>query len=475
VGSTRYVNITAKNVGTLTADQLVVAGQQEGGLIAQSSVTVSVPVTATALAETNSSKAYEVSYSTPGGQPFTVSTNSVEVVFSHSSMKIGFPTLSAGAYVSTLKSGMTNLTVVFTLSNEGPVDITDFSALGSIPTGLGCGTSNVSWLTCSNGELNMSVADLATLTVRHASIRFNLSSGANYLFAPLAYHAVAAGFNFTGASNAVAAPSGLVMAKRFSFPVLFQGMNPAVTLNVVNSGPFDAYNVTVQSTADRFDKLAVASAVPIKFDQDLAPGKNLTAPYNVVAIPVTSYGNLTSSPITLTAYFGGTPYALSKAGPIVGFYQPVSVSIQTSPTSPTEGKTFSIGVTIQNPSSVSVSDVRYSLPIPSSLALSDIQGATFSGGNLTVSVGSLAPQGSYTANATAEGTSGITVLFRSGKLTFTYLGVHLSGAVPNKDIVVGEDVLIRYTLPTIIVLLAVLAVAFYLRRKTTPISRASQQ
>jgi hypothetical protein len=476
VGSTRYINITAKNVGTLTANQLVVAGEKEGGLPAGSSVAVSVPVTAAALQETNSSKAYNVSYSTSGGQLFTVSTNSVVVVFSHSLTKVGFPTLLASAYVSTLTSGMTNLTVAFTLSNGGSAAVTDFGALGSLPAGLGCGAVKGSGLECSNGQLNMTVADIATLATQHASIEFNLSAGANYIFAPLVFHAVTAGLNFTGASDAVGAPSGLVMTKQFSSPVLFQGMSSAVTVSVANAGPFDAYNVTIQSYADSFDKVPASSALPIKFERELAPGSNLTAPYDVaVPSPATSYGNLTSSPVTLKAYFGGTLDTLSETGPKVSVCQSVTVSIQTSPASPIEGKSFSIGVTIQNPSPVSVSDVRYSLPIPSALALSNIRGATFSGGNLTVSVSSLGPHESYTANATAEGASGIAVLFRSGNLTFAYSGVSLSGVVPNKDVVIGEDVLIRYTLPTIIVLLCALAVAFYIRRKVPPISRASQQ
>jgi hypothetical protein len=475
VGSTGYVNITARNVGTLTANHLVVAGRQEGGLPPDSSVAVSVPVIATALQETNFSKSYEVSYSTSGNQFFSISTNSLEAVFSHSSMKVGFPALSTSAYVSKLKSGVINLTVAFTLSNEGLVAVTDFNALGSLPAGLGCGTVKGSGLKCSSEQLNMTVPDIGTSTTLHASIEFNLSAGANYFFAPLMFHAVTAGLNFTGASNAVAAPSGLVVTKRFSPSVLFQGMSSVVAASVVNSGPFYAYNVTIQSYADSFDRLAASSALPIMFEQSLAPGSNLTAPYDVVASPVTSYGNLTSSSVVLKAYFGGTVYTLNEAGPTVGVYRPITVSILTSPASPVEGNSFSIGVTIQNPSPVSVSDVRYSLLIPSALTLSNLHGATFSGGNLTVSVSSLGPHESYTANATAEGTSGITVLFRSGSLTFAYSGVKLSGTVPNKDIVVGENALTRYTLPTIIVLLGILATTLYLRRKTAPISRASRQ
>jgi len=78
----------------------------------------------------------------------------------------------------------------------------------------------------------------------------------------------------------------------------------------------------------------------------------------------------------------------------------------------------------------------------------------------------LAAKSSVTASASAVASSGITIPFDKAKLTFTYAGISINGVLPSKTgIAIGEDVTTRYLIPTGFILLAVLAVAFYVRRK----------
>ena len=115
---------------------------------------------------------------------------------------------------------------------------------------------------------------------------------------------------------------------------------------------------------------------------------------------------------------------------------------------------------------MSVSNVLFSLPVPSGLGLSGLVGAQIAAGMLTVSAGSMAPHSTVTATASAVASSGITIPFQKAKLTFTYSGATINGVLPSKTgIAIGEDVTTRYLIPTGFILLAVLAVAFYVRRR----------
>ncbi len=480
VGSTQRFTVTAKNVGTLTAPTVNIAGSQKSGLVAGATASATVSLTAQDLLDINSSHTFSVVYSTPGGQSFNVTTNPIPVVFSHSSMAVALPTLALGVTVSSLGSGNTNLTLSLTAADQGVANATGYVATGSLPAGLSCGTVSGTGLACSGSTVTYTLSSLGAGKTKTASMEFNLTAPMNYFFTPFSYSAKSGTFSLGGTSNAVAAPSGVVLAKRFASSALFgaasanaQGMLSKVYLSVSNAGPFHLYNSTVQSTADAFDAITSTSSVPLKSAQDIGPGSNLTASYTIAAS--NDYGNWSSSPAALRMYFGGALLSLTEPGPTISVYQPLTVNIATSPTAPTEGRAFSILVTIQNPSGVSVSDVEFSLPIPGAMSLSQLRNASTSGKNLVVSTSQLGPHASYSANVTASASSGISVLFRSGNLTFSYAGSTIQGSIPNKAIVVGEDVLTRYTLPTVLVLLALLAAVFYVRRKAAPTAPSSRQ
>ena len=473
VGSTQRFNITVKNVGTLTASSDVVDGKQEGGLLAGSSITVPVAVTAQSLTEGMSSKSYAVTYSTPSGQNLTTVTNSIPVLFSHSSMSLGMPTLALGATVTSVASGETNLTLSFAVGNGGSANLTGFVGTGTLPAGLACGTAKSSWVSCSAGEVTLSPPALPSSGSAQGAIEFDLSTPVNYFFAPYAFHATSAGLVLSGESNAVLAPSGIVLTKQFAPSSVFAGMTSTVKIEADNRGPFTAYNATVQSRADSFDEISLFSPLPLKSLQAVGPGGVLNVTYSVIALG--RFGNLSSSATTLSMYFGGIQYTISQAGPLVSVYKPVAVSVKASPSAPTEGRPFLIGITIQNPSSVAVSNVRYSLPISSTITVSNLKNAVIQGGNLTVTVGQLAAQQSFVANATAQASSGTSLSFATGTLTFSYSGATVRAAPPSSLVVVGEDVLTRYTIPSALVFIGVLAAALYVRRKLTPISPSNQR
>ena len=476
-GATEHYTVVIKNVGTLTASSLVVSGLTEGGLaprgLAGDSVTVSLPVTAASLTAGNYTRSFLISYVTPGGQTETVTTNPLNVAFSHATLSVPFPLLTLAGLATPMGSGKVNLTLTIAMANQGAGNATSLVATGTLPPGLPCGKATGSGLSCIGSTVTITQAPFGASKTWKGRLQFNLTSPVSYFFTPFAIHATGS-LNVSAMSNPAAAPSGVVVTKAFSPTTLFGGLNSNVTIRALNKGPMDFYNATLRSSPDYFDKLTIASASLSSSAQDVASGGNMSATYNVDVQP-SYHGNLTASPTTLSLTFGGTQYLFNLTSTRVSVYQPISVVIVSTPASPIEGKAFSVMVTISNPSNVTVADVEFALPIPKMMSVSNLQNAQLVGGALTMSQSMLGPHQSFSANATAQATSGVSLIFTKGSLSFQYSGTKVKGIIPSKDIVVGEDVLTRYTLPGAIVLVAVLAVAFYLRRRPAPTSPASQQ
>ena len=477
VGNAQKFNITVTNVGTLPASSILVAGHSVAGLAGRTggspggSATVTVGQSATGLLGVNSTISYTATYQNPSGATLGSTSNVVSDTFSHTSMTMGFPDVSVRVQLSTLPDLETNVTLIFTTSNSGSANITSFQALGSLPEGLGCGKANGTGISCSGGLVTLSYPVLNRSAIITTTMKYNLTSPANLIMAPLRFKGMSSGFNETGMSNSVAIPAGLVLSKQFAPAQLFGGMGSTITVSANNAGPQQLYNATLGSTIDSFDALS-GTAVLSKFTQSVASGGNSSLSYGVTAAQ--TYGNLTGTPATAKFYFGGTLFTLSGPKPVVRVYQPLTAAITTTPTTPEEGKNFTISFQIVNPSGVSVSNVEFTLPVPSGVGLSDFNGVTFSSGVLMVNAGSLAAHATATATVSAVASSGITIPFKNAKLTFSYSGTSINGTVPTSSgIAIGENVTTRYLIPIAFVFLVLVFTAFYVRRKAAPTVPAS--
>jgi hypothetical protein len=473
VGSVQAFNLNVTNVGTLPASSVVVAGHPIAGLAANGG-TASIPLSQSALGllGVNSTLPYNVTYQDPAGTTLTASSNVVSDIFSHTAMHLGFPELTVSAQVASLTDLRTNVTLTFSATNFGSANVTSFRATGALPAGLGCGVvsgagSSVKGFTCSGNVVTIGYPVLNVTSTLTVYMKYNLTTPLNYVLKPFSFQAATSGSNFTGMSEAVAIPAGLVVSKQFNPSQLFGGMGSTVTLTATNAGPLAAYNATVGSSVDSFDSAASGSVLTKKVGTILAHG-NATLSYGVTLQQVS--GTQTAAPATASFYFGGTPFSIQGARPKLQVYQPLGVSVSTTPASPEEGKNFTINISITNPTAVQVTNVVFKLPIPSGLGLSNLVNAQVSSGILTVSVGTIAPHGDVTASVQAVASSGITVPFANAKLTFTYAGVTISGTVPKSSgIAIAEDVTTRYIIPTVFIIIAVFAVAFYIRRKASTV------
>ncbi|MDE1857895.1 MAG: hypothetical protein KGI26_02345 [Thaumarchaeota archaeon] len=476
-GAAQNLNITVVNVGTLPASSISVAGKTIAGLSAKTggspggAATVTVPVSAAGLTGVNVTKSFDVTYQNPSGASLQATTNLASVIFTHVGMVTAFPALTVGATIKPLPAGVTNLTLSFTSSDFGLMNMTSFEASGALPAGLGCGRIFGTGLTCAGGRVMLSYPLVNKSSSMRSSMTFNVTSLANYIVGPFTFSATTAGQNVTGASNLVAAPLGLRLTKAYTPAQLFGGMGSTVAAMAYNAGPLAFYNATVTASVDSFDSLT--ASVPLtKTGLTIGPGANATISYPVSMSQ--TYGNFSGTAVSASYYFGGTQFSTQGAKPSVLLFRPLTVSVVSSPATPEEGKSFTIAFEINNPSGVAVSNVLFTLPIPGGVTLSGLQNAQFSSGTLTVTAASLGPDSNATASATAVASSGVTIPFSGSKLTFSYTGVTVNGVVPKASgIAINENVTLRYVIPIAVVLLVMLGVAFYLRRMASsgPASR----
>ena len=464
VGATQSLKLVVKNVGTRTASSVVFNGTNIGGLVGDGGThTFKISQKANNMTGIYVTKNYTVTYVDPQGETFDATTNRLPLEYTHSGMDLGFATVAVGANLAPLSAGSTviNLTLSFTAANIGSAIISHFIATASIPRGLGCGVTKGTGISCASDLLSLNYTSLALQANMKTSMKVNVTDPANYFIPPLSFQGTTAGISFTGESNAFAVPTGYVLTKQFSPSALFSGVNSTVILSAVNKGPFYVYNASISSGVDTFDHLS-PSAEPSASSRSIAPGGNLSTRYGVTATSV--YGNNTASTITSTLYFGGMKFSLEGLGPHILVYRPLSATITTTPSVPTEGKDFNFVMTIHNPTAVNVSSVLFTLPVPSGLTLSNLSNAVISNGILTVTTSSLPAHSNYIATGVAVASSGTTVPLANAKLTFLYEGVTIKGTTPKQGITIGVNVTSRYLIPIAIAFVALFAVALYVRR-----------
>jgi hypothetical protein len=481
VGDTQRFNVTVTNVGTQPASSVVVAGKSISGLAGQSggtpggTATVTVSQSASGTLGINLTKSYAASYQDPAGSSLNSTTNIIPDVFSHSAMKLGFPSLTLGVKVSVVNQ-RTNLTIGFTTANSGRANITNFAASESLPPGLGCGkivgkSAATKGVTCTSGKLTIDYSVVNASTSLTAFMEYNITVPQSFLLVPALFTAASGSNNLTGRSNASPVPTGMAITKQFNPSQLFPGMTSQVTVSASNGGPFRFYNASISTTVDSFDSLSVSSNLT-KSAALWESGASKSFSYSVTLTQVS--GLQKGSVPTVNFFFGGTPFSLAGVEPSVSVYAPIAVTISTNPATPEEGKNFTMTLRVSNPSGVAVSDVHFTLPLPSGLGLSSLNGATVTAGILDIFDPALGSDSNVSASVRVVASSGIVIPFERAKLTFSYSGIIINGVVPKNGIAIAEDVTTRYIIPTGFIILVVLFVAFYVRRKagaTAPSSR----
>src|SRR5271157_622865 len=238
VGSGQSLQVTVFNAGTEPASSVNVAGHSITGLAVNKSATVSVTQSAQGLTGTNITNSYLTTYKDNAGNNLQSTTNVATVVFSHSSMRLGLPTLTIIQTTAPFKKAGTNLTFTFIITNRGNTNATSYSAQAPLPQGLSCGTVKGNGTTCAAGIVSLNFSSIGALKSLRSSMMFNVTSPKNFILRSFASHWASDGLDFQGVSNPIGIPTGVSVSKQFLPSQLFGGMTSTVSVVAANAGPF---------------------------------------------------------------------------------------------------------------------------------------------------------------------------------------------------------------------------------------------
>jgi hypothetical protein len=474
VGTPENFTVTVTNIGSGPALNVNVANSTDQSLPTGASKVVAVPVKFTSITQSNISRFFTVSWQTPEGVTRVLRSSLATLFFTHSSMEVGFGRVVVNATVTPISSTSMNITLKYTTSNKGHAPVSALSSAQPIPSGLECGKASGGNITCSNGVVALKYVNLQTGATKQASVWFVVSQ-TSLIFTPARYNVTTSGFTFRGVSGGIAAPGGLVVSKTLIPNQLFKGTTPTVAVNVSNRGGYALYNATVSAGPDSFDHLNASTPATQKFFLVLNPGTSSSFNYAVV-VDTSGSGTFKASVVAIQLLFGGTSFNFNVPQGNATVLRPIQASLSASPSSPVEGSSFSVHLSVNNPSPVQVSRVHFELKLPTGLRVLSLSNANVTNGAVTIEIASLAAGSTYSANLTLSAASGLSLSLNGGTLSFSYSGQKVSGILPNQSVTVHEDVLTRYAFPIAIAVLAVLAAALTIRRRVAPAtSPASRQ
>jgi hypothetical protein len=251
-------------------------------------------------------------------------------------------------------------------------------------------------------------------------------------------------------------------------------MQSRIAVSALNLGPFAFYNATLSASADSFDTVPSTQPSTQKFFPVIGTGNIFGFNFSV-NINSGQVGNRSLSATSAQFLFAGTTFILLVPQGTTFVYLPVRVTMTTSPTSPLEGNSFNVILSISNRAGVDVTNVHLSLPLPAGVQVVRAINASAMNGVVTADVSRLATMSVYKANVTLKSNAGLSFSLLAGSITFSYAGTQINGVLAPQEVTISEDVLTRYTLPVLVALLAVVATTLAVRRRLSPISPASQR
>ncbi|TLY02631.1 MAG: hypothetical protein E6K95_05255 [Thaumarchaeota archaeon] len=466
LGTPENFTVTVTNIGSGPALNVKVANSTKQSLSVGGTMVVGVPIKFTNIIQSNISRFFTVSWQTPEGETRLLRSSLATLFFTHSSMEVGFGRVVVNATATPLSLSRMNITLRYTTSNSGHASVSALSSAQPIPSGLDCGKTSGGNITCSNQTVFLKYSNLQTGATKKASVWFVVSQR-SLIFTPAKFNVTTSGFTFRGVTGGIAAPAGLVVSKTLSPNSFFRGMTPTVVVNASNRGGYVFYNATVSASADSFDKIPASPGVTRKFFEMINPGTSSSFNYTVV-VDSGGSGTFKASGVAVQLLFGGTRFNFDLPQGNATVLRPLQASLSASPRSPVEGSSFSVQLSVNNPSPVQVSAVHFELKLPPGVRVLSLTNANVTNGAVTIGIPSLSAGSTYSANLTLSAASGLSLSLSGGTLTWSYSGQKVIGLLPSQSVTVHEDVLTRYAFPVVIAVLAVLAAALTIRRRVTP-------
>ena len=456
----RYI-VTVTNVGDGPAINLQSGSSTnptltQGGGVWKFNATIPVA----SIFNRNLTQTFTVGWTAPDGSKASLVSNPVRVVFSHSDIFLPFLQFSVQSSLSpgVLKLGTVN--VNYTLTNNGGAASANTTVTQTLAAGLSCKSIVNGTAKCTSSGFTLTTGSMGPGANVNGKVAIAFSND-NYQSEPALVTTTYAGATLHTAGNAMIFPAGVVVTKTFEANPVFVGQNDTVTIKVVNQGSLPVFNFSVSTASDSFDN-AYTGTLHQTYGT-LSPNSPQSFNYTV---EILTPGNHTTVPASVAYTFGGVGQSYSYSSGNILVYKNVQATVATKQSAPTEGADFVLSVSVQNPSSVNVSNVSVRFSIPQGITIVNASsGVGVSGRVLTLTLPSL-PAGatsnsSVALRASADGSFNL----GSERVTFQYVGQTLPGFITSPPITVGTNLLVRYELPIGIAVLITIGVALYMHRK----------
>jgi hypothetical protein len=458
VGENGLVNLTVWNRGNIAVTGLSLAGQPQvtfpsGGLNSGGDAIVNASVFSGSFTNPTQRMNFTIDWSAPSSG----SANSSSVNLDYTFGSPAIPSISITKSITQkVVGGITQANISLSITNTGSSKESGVKVNDSFPIGLVVGKFGNFSAGAAPQTVTMTISSISASQTEGAWYVLNVTNAAeNYILLPAKY-SVASFYPttvYTGNSTAAASlPLGLRVSKSLSYTVGFVTQNATETLTAENFGSMPVYGVNVTALGDTF--LSVKDTMKYSSFDTLGQNQNFSAKF---IVGFASNGAFISTGGSASFQFGGTDNVATPAATPVLIWSLPSVKLTPSTNSPVETHSFTITMSITNPSNLTISNVKVVFHLPKYLQY--VGGPTFNqtlstfGGNetqkFTMTVKSNSP---YEYNIT------------SPAITFQYAGETLHGTSNSLFLSVGDDIPIRYGIPIGIAILMVLLAFVGIRR-----------
>ena len=291
LGTSGEYTVTLTNVGNSSAIGVSVDGQSAGTLVQNGGTsTVDVPINLVNLAQNNLTNSFVVSYSNTAGQSLNSTTNTVQLVLSHTSMLVPFVQVSTNDTVTASSLAAKTMNVTYSFTNSGKATATAVDATETFPQGVTCVRASLVG-TCTGSTYTMAVTTLPTSGKNNLNLTF---SSDNYIIQPTTIVSTYEGLQLHTFGGAYVIPAGIAVTKSFSPNTGFPGTSSTVTLGISNAGTSPIYNVTLASGYDRFDLASNSSETTEKTYSEISPGTSDSFAY-AITLSSGAFGNVSGA------------------------------------------------------------------------------------------------------------------------------------------------------------------------------------
>lgn len=272
----------------------------------------------------------------------------------------------------------------------------------------------------------------------------------NYIILPTTLTIRWNGFNLTTASNSFDLPNGLRISQILTKNSGFINSTATVSISITNEGTLPVFNVEVMPLNQAYLEI-IQGNVPVNASK-LEQGEAINLTF---IVKFADSGSFKYSSVRANYIYSAKNNVLTSTSEPLLISPPIELELLPPLTEPIEGEPITILMKIINLSPLKVTNVQ--AKIPPLLQSKILKGST------DIHLSELPANYTKTYELIVQPTTGLTLKLSKPQVNFEFQDETLNGTTDELIIQLKEDVLLRYTYPTIFALLAIIITAIIIR------------